>query len=60
MTRGDIKLYLICGIGFFIDAYDLFIINLVTPIWQYEYVSLPDDCRTNSSAHFRVLPLTRL
>lgn len=24
MTRGDLKLYLICGIGFFIDAYDLF------------------------------------
>lgn len=37
MTGGDLKLYLICGTGFFIDAYDLFIINLVTPIWQYEY-----------------------
>ena len=37
MTRADLKLYLICGIGFFLDAYDLFIINLVTPIWQYEY-----------------------
>lgn len=37
MTGGDLKLYLICGTGFFIDAYDLFIINLVTPLWQYEY-----------------------
>lgn len=37
MTRGDLKLYLICGIGFFLDSYDLFIINLVTPIWTYEY-----------------------
>lgn len=37
MTRGDMKLYAICGVGFMIDAYDLFIINLVTPFWQYEY-----------------------
>lgn len=37
MTKNDLKLYAICGVGFFIDAYDLFIINLVTPIWQYEY-----------------------
>lgn len=36
-TRGDIKLYLICGVGFMLDAYDLFIINLVNPIWTYEY-----------------------
>lgn len=37
MTRGDLKLYAICGVGFFLDSYDLFIINLVTPIWTYEY-----------------------
>lgn len=37
MTRGDLKLYAICGVGFMIDAYDLFIINSVTPFWQYEY-----------------------
>ncbi|KAL2049050.1 hypothetical protein ABVK25_010721 [Lepraria finkii] len=37
MTKGDLKLYAICGVGFFLDSYDLFIINLVTPIWTYEY-----------------------
>lgn len=37
MTRGDIKLYLICGVGFFIDAYDLFIVNLATNAWIFEY-----------------------
>lgn len=37
MSRGDMKLYAICGVGFMLDAYDLFIINLVTPIWTYEY-----------------------
>ena len=47
------KLYAICGsvfyqqipciiltlhsVGFFLDSYDLFIINLVTPVWTYEY-----------------------
>ena len=36
MTKGDLKLYGICGVGFFLDSYDLFIINLVTPIWTYE------------------------
>ena len=25
------------SVGFFLDSYDLFIINLVTPIWTYEY-----------------------
>lgn len=23
-------------VGFFLDSYDLFIVNLVTPIWAYE------------------------
>jgi PHS family inorganic phosphate transporter-like MFS transporter len=23
--------------GFFLDSYDLFIINLVSPVWQYQY-----------------------
>ena len=27
------------SVGFFLDSYDLFIINLVTPIWTYEYVA---------------------
>ena len=26
------------SIGFFLDSYDLFIINLVTPVWTYECV----------------------
>ncbi len=25
------------SVGFMLDAYDLFIINLITPIWTYEY-----------------------
>ena len=37
MTWPELKLYLICGVGFFLDAYDLFIINQVTPILAYEY-----------------------
>jgi hypothetical protein len=24
------------SVGFFLDSYDLFIINLMSPIWQYE------------------------
>ena len=37
MTWNELKLLLICGVGFFLDAYDLFIINQVTGILQYEY-----------------------
>ncbi|KAL6720308.1 hypothetical protein ACLMJK_002229 [Lecanora helva] len=37
MTKDDAQLYSVTGVGFFLDSYDLFIINLVTPIWQYEY-----------------------
>ena len=37
MSSNDFKLFAICGVGFMLDAYDLFIINLVTPIWTYEY-----------------------
>lgn len=37
MTFADLKLYSICGIGFFLDAYDLFIINLVNPMITFEY-----------------------
>ncbi|KAF8850185.1 MFS general substrate transporter [Acephala macrosclerotiorum] len=37
MSRGDLTLYSITGVGFFLDSYDLFIINLMSPIWQYEY-----------------------
>jgi PHS family inorganic phosphate transporter-like MFS transporter len=33
----DFKLYVICGIGFMLDAYDLFIVNLASPIWAYEF-----------------------
>lgn len=37
MTKSDAQLYSVTGVGFFLDSYDLFIINLVTPIWTYEY-----------------------
>ncbi|BFZ61366.1 hypothetical protein YB2330_002431 [Saitoella coloradoensis] len=33
----EVKLLSVAGTGFFLDAYDLFIINLVQPIFQYEY-----------------------
>lgn len=42
MTKNDMKLYAICGVGFMIDAYDLFIINLVTPIWVR--INSPSAC----------------
>ncbi|KXJ86028.1 major facilitator superfamily domain-containing protein [Microdochium bolleyi] len=35
----DFKLYMICGVGFMLDAYDLFIVNLASPIWAYEFFS---------------------
>ncbi|KIW95627.1 phosphate:H+ symporter [Cladophialophora bantiana CBS 173.52] len=37
LTKGDLKMFAITGVGFFLDSYDLFIINLVTPVWLYEY-----------------------
>ncbi|KAK6332232.1 Inorganic phosphate transporter pho84 [Orbilia brochopaga] len=37
LTRGELKLLLIAGVGFFLDSYDLFIINLATPVWIDEY-----------------------
>lgn len=35
----DFKLYMICGVGFMLDSYDLFIVNLASPIWAYEFFS---------------------
>ncbi|KGO44294.1 Major facilitator superfamily domain, general substrate transporter [Penicillium expansum] len=37
LSRFEVKMLLIAGTGFFMDSYDLFIINLATPVWQYEY-----------------------
>jgi PHS family inorganic phosphate transporter-like MFS transporter len=36
-NMADVKLYLICGVGFMLDSYDLFIVNLASPIWAYEF-----------------------
>ena len=36
-TWADFKLYIICGVGFMLDSYDLFIVNLASPIWAYEF-----------------------
>ena len=36
-TFADFKLYLICGVGFMLDSYDLFIVNLASPLWAYEF-----------------------
>lgn len=38
-NMADLKLYLICGIGFMLDAYDLFIVNLASPLWAFEFFS---------------------
>ena len=47
MTKSDLQLYSVAGIGFFLDSYDLFIVNLVSPIWEYEYWGgLSDPPRT--------------
>lgn len=37
------------SVGFFLDSYDLFIINLMTPIWTYEYVSTVFLKRANTN-----------
>lgn len=39
-TRADFKLYCICGVGFLLDSYDLFIVNLASPIWAYEFFTV--------------------
>lgn len=39
ITWGEIKLLAIAGVGFFMDAYDLFIINMVYAIILVAYVS---------------------
>jgi MFS transporter, PHS family, inorganic phosphate transporter len=36
-TIAEVKLIGIAGVGFFMDAYDLFIINMVVPILQFVY-----------------------
>jgi MFS transporter, PHS family, inorganic phosphate transporter len=38
----DFKLYLICGVGFMLDSYDLFIVNLASPLWAYEFFTEGD------------------
>ncbi|KAH8892667.1 MFS general substrate transporter [Thozetella sp. PMI_491] len=46
----DFKLYLICGVGFMLDSYDLFIVNLASPIWAYEFFNSVDvDATTKPS-----------
>jgi PHS family inorganic phosphate transporter-like MFS transporter len=41
-TWADFKLYVICGVGFMLDSYDLFIVNLASPIWAYEFFTKGD------------------
>ncbi|KEP49928.1 inorganic phosphate transporter [Rhizoctonia solani 123E] len=46
LNRAEIRLLLIAGVGFFLDAYDLFIINQVALMLQYRYYdghSLPSN-----------------
>jgi MFS transporter, PHS family, inorganic phosphate transporter len=47
-TWADFKLYLICGVGFMLDSYDLFIVNLASPIWAYEFFTTGDLNSTTS------------
>ncbi|CAE7223809.1 unnamed protein product [Rhizoctonia solani] len=37
LNRAEIRLLLIAGVGFFLDAYDLFIVNQVALMLQYRY-----------------------
>ncbi|CAB91163.1 plasma membrane inorganic phosphate transmembrane transporter Pho841 [Schizosaccharomyces pombe] len=37
LTAKEFRLMMLAGVGFFLDSYDLFIINLVTPIFEYLY-----------------------
>ncbi|KAH8647655.1 major facilitator superfamily domain-containing protein [Xylariales sp. PMI_506] len=41
-TWADFKLYIICGVGFMLDSYDLFIVNLASPLWAYEFFTSGD------------------
>ncbi|QRV81265.1 Sugar (and other) transporter [Ceratobasidium sp. AG-Ba] len=46
LNRAEVRLLLIAGVGFFLDAYDLFIINQVALMLQYRYYdghSLPSN-----------------
>lgn len=43
----DFKLYAICGVGFMLDSYDLFIVNLASPLWAYEFFT-PGNQATRS------------
>ncbi|CAE6485683.1 unnamed protein product [Rhizoctonia solani] len=46
LNRAEIRLLLVAGVGFFLDAYDLFIINQVALMLQYRYYnghSLPSN-----------------
>jgi PHS family inorganic phosphate transporter-like MFS transporter len=47
-TWADFKLYLICGVGFMLDSYDLFIVNLASPIWAYEFFTKGDLATTKT------------
>ncbi|KAG8738329.1 hypothetical protein FRC12_016806 [Ceratobasidium sp. 428] len=46
LNRAEVRLLLIAGVGFFLDAYDLFIVNQVALMLQYRYYdghSLPSN-----------------
>jgi PHS family inorganic phosphate transporter-like MFS transporter len=47
-SMADFKLYLICGVGFMLDSYDLFIVNLASPLWAYEFFSKPGLATTTT------------
>ncbi|KAE8230218.1 hypothetical protein CF326_g4783 [Tilletia indica] len=43
LSIGEVKLLLIAGVGYLLDAYDLFVINLIALIVPYVY-SVPANC----------------
>ena len=47
-TWADFKLYAICGVGFMLDSYDLFIVNLASPMWAYEFFTKGDLATTTT------------
>jgi PHS family inorganic phosphate transporter-like MFS transporter len=49
-SMADFKLYLICGMGFMLDSYDLFIVNLASPLWAYEFFTKGNLNKTTANS----------
>lgn len=52
----DFKLYAICGVGFMLDSYDLFIVNLASPLWAYEFFTAKGALGTTTKVPAPTIP----